>query len=97
MDTVARADEIDNLGKDPDQCVGNEVFFHDPVSFGIPSRVGIAGAHETVAIDLQPGFCPKQLVIRIQPRLSLVNDWQALAKHSKSNRDVWTGHSHAAR
>lgn len=62
---VAGANEVDDLGEDPDECVGDEVFFHYVVAFGVAGGACVGGAYKAHVIELEAGFCPEDEVLSI--------------------------------
>lgn len=65
VDVVAGADEVDDFGEDPDECVGDEVFFHYVVAFGVAGCACVAGAYEAHVIELEAGFCPEDEIFGV--------------------------------
>lgn len=62
---VAGADEVDDFGEDPDERVGDEIFFHYVVAFGVAGSVCVGGAYEAHVIELEASFCPEDEVLGV--------------------------------
>lgn len=74
VNIITGTNEVDEFRENPNKRIGDEIFFHHVISFGVAVCAGVTGAHKSHVVKLGTSFSPQHQVVGVQPRVALIDN-----------------------